>query len=51
MKRMLLVAMGIGAAMTYFFDPETGERRRKEMRKRFEKMKKMGRKAKLEAGL
>jgi hypothetical protein len=48
---MFLVAMGIGAAMTYFFDPETGDGRRKELRKRFEKMQKMGRKARLQAGL
>lgn len=51
MKRMLLVAMGIGAAITYFFDREMGERRRKELRKRFEKMQKIGRKARLQAGL
>jgi len=51
MKRMLLLALGIGAAATYFFDPELGERRRKDLRKRIEKVQKAGRKAKLEAGM
>ena len=51
MKRMLLLAMGLGAALTYFYDPTLGERRRKDLRKRMQKAQKMGRKAKLEAGL
>jgi len=48
---MLLLAVGLGAAVTYFYDPTLGERRRKDLRKQVQKMQKMGRKAKLEAGL
>jgi uncharacterized membrane protein (DUF106 family) len=51
MKRMLLLAVGLGAALTYFYDPTMGERRRQDLRKKMQKMQKMGRKAKLEAGL
>jgi hypothetical protein len=51
MKRLLLLAIGVGAAATYFFDPDLGERRRKDMRKRVGRLQKMGRKARLEAGL
>ena len=47
----LMTAVGMGAAAAYLFDPEAGEKRRKELRKSFEKAKKMGRKAKIEAGL
>lgn len=47
----LLIWMGATAAMTYYFDPDRGERRRKDLVKRFEKMRKMGRKARLQAGL
>lgn len=47
----LMTALGLGAAAAYLLDPEAGEKRRKELRKRFEKAKKMGRKAKIEAGL
>jgi gas vesicle protein len=43
--------MGLAAAATYFFDPDRGEQRRKEMRKRFDRMRKAGEKAKLQAGL
>jgi hypothetical protein len=43
--------MGLAAAATYFFDPDRGEQRRKEMRKRFGRMRKAGEKAKLQAGL
>jgi len=43
--------MGAAAAATYYFDPELGERRRKDLRKRVDKMRKLGRKARLEAGL
>ena len=47
----LMMWMGLAAAATYFLDPDRGEQRRKTMRKRFEKMRKAGEKAKLEAGL
>lgn len=47
----LMMWMGLAAAATYFFDPDRGEQRRKEMRKRIDKMRKAGEKAKLEAGL
>jgi cytochrome c556 len=47
----LLMWMGAAAAMTYYFDPEQGEKRRNELRKRLDKMRKMGRKARLQAGL
>jgi len=43
--------MGAAAAATYYFDPELGERRRKDLRQRVDKMRKLGRKARLEAGL
>ena len=43
--------MGAAAAATYYFDPDLGERRRKDLHKRVDKMRKMGRKARLEAGL
>jgi hypothetical protein len=47
----LVMWMGAAAAMTYYFDPERGELRRKDLGKRFDKMRKMGRKARLQAGL
>jgi len=47
----LMVWMGLAAAATYLLDPERGEQRRKDLRKQFGKMKKAGKKAKLEAGL
>ena len=47
----LFIWMGATAAMTYYFDPDRGEKRRKDLLKRFEKMRKMGRKARLQAGL
>jgi hypothetical protein len=47
----LFMWMGATAAMTYYFDPERGEKRRKDLRKRFDKMRKMGRKARLQVGL
>ena len=43
--------MGLAAAATYFFDPDRGEHRRKEVRKRLTRMRKAGEKAKLQAGL
>jgi hypothetical protein len=43
--------MGVAAAMTYLLDPEQGERRRKDLRKQVDKMRKMGRKARMQAGL
>jgi cytochrome c556 len=47
----LLMWMAAAAAMTYYLDPELGEKRRKDLRKRMDKMRKMGRKARLPAGL
>jgi gas vesicle protein len=47
----LMMWMGLAAAATYFLDPDRGEQRRKTMRKRIDKMRKAGEKAKLEAGL
>ncbi len=47
----LMMWMGLAAAATYFLDPDKGETRRKQMRKRIDKMRKAGEKAKLEAGL
>jgi hypothetical protein len=47
----LLMWMSLAAAATYFLDPDRGEQRRKGLRKRFEKVRKAGEKAKLEAGL
>jgi len=47
----LLTAIGLGATAAYLLDPESGEKRRKELRKGIQKAKKMGRKARIEAGL
>jgi hypothetical protein len=47
----LMMWMGLAAAATYFLDPDRGEQRRKEMRKRIVRMRKAGEKAKLQAGL
>ena len=47
----LLMWMGLAAAATYFLDPDRGEQRRNEMRKRVEDMLKAGEKARAEAGL
>ena len=43
--------MGASAAATYYFDPQLGERRRKDLRKRVERMRKATRRARLQAGL
>jgi gas vesicle protein len=47
----LMMWMGLAAAATYLFDPERGEQRRKVLRKQLDKMRKAGKRAKLEAGL
>ncbi len=47
----LMMWMGLAAAATYYLDPDRGEQRRKQLRKRVDKMRKAGEKAKLEAGL
>ena len=47
----LLMWMGLAAAATYLLDPDRGEQRRKDVRKQMEKMRKMGRKARVQAGL
>jgi len=47
----LMMWMGLAAAATYFFDPDRGEQRRKDLRKRVDKMRKVGEKAKIQAGL
>jgi hypothetical protein len=49
MTRLLMWA-GLAAAATYLLDPENGEQRRKNLRKSFEKARKAGRKARIEAG-
>jgi len=47
----LLIWIGATAAMTYYLDPELGEKRRKDLRKRFDRMRKVGDKARLQVGL
>ena len=47
----LLMWMGIAAAATYLLDPDQGEQRRKDLRKQVDKVRKAGRKARLQAGL
>ena len=47
----LMMWMGLAAAATYFLDPDLGEQRRKDLRKRIDKMRKAGEKARLQAGL
>jgi hypothetical protein len=47
----LMMWMSLAAAATYFLDPDKGESRRKDLGKRIEKMRKAGKKAKLQAGL
>ncbi len=47
----LVMWMGLAAAATYYFDPDRGEQRRKDLRKRFHRVRKAGEKAKMEAGL
>ena len=47
----LVMWMGLAAAATYYFDPDRGEQRRKDLRKRFQRVRKSAEKAKLEAGL
>ena len=47
----LMMWMGLAAAATYYLDPDRGEQRRKVLRKRVDKMRKAGEKARLEAGL
>jgi hypothetical protein len=46
-----LMAVGLGAAATYLLDPEAGPARRKQMRKNLDKARKVGRKARVQAGL
>jgi hypothetical protein len=46
----LMMWMGLAAAATYLMDPERGQQRRKDLRKQVDKMRKAGKKAKLEAG-
>ncbi len=45
------MAIGLGAAATYLLDPKMGEERRKQLRKNFDKARKAGRKARVQAGL
>jgi gas vesicle protein len=47
----LMMWMGLAAAATYLLDPERGQQRRKDLRKQLDKMRKAGKRAKLEAGL
>ena len=43
--------MGLAAAATYLLDPDRGQQRRRDLRKRVGKMKKAGDKVRIEAGL
>lgn len=43
--------MGLAAVATYLLDPDRGVQRRKDVRKRLDKMRKAGEKARIEAGL
>ena len=47
----LMMWMGLAAAATYYLDPDRGEQRRKDLRKRIDRMRKTGEKAKMEVGL
>jgi hypothetical protein len=47
----LMMWMGVAAAAMYLLDPEQGEPRRRGLRKRVDRMRRMGRKARLQAGL
>ncbi|MGH7764254.1 MAG: hypothetical protein ACREOM_07545 [Candidatus Dormibacteraceae bacterium] len=47
----LLMWIGLAAAATYLLDPDRGAQRRKDVRKQMGKMRKMGRKARVQAGL
>lgn len=47
----LMMWMGLAAAATYYMDPDKGQQRRKDLRKRFDKMRRAGEKARLQAGL
>ena len=38
----LLMWMGLAAAMTYFFDPDRGEMRRRDLRMRIQRMRSAG---------
>ena len=46
----LMMWMGLAAAATYLLDPDRGEQRRKDLRKQLNKVRKAGKRAKLEAG-
>jgi len=46
----LMMWMGLAAMATYLLDPDRGEQRRKDLRKQLNKVRKAGKKAKLEAG-
>jgi hypothetical protein len=47
----LMMWMGLAAAATYLLDPDRGQQRRKDLRKQLDKVRRAGKKAKLEAGL
>jgi len=47
----LLMWMGLAAAATYFFDPDRGEIRRRQLRQRVDKIRNAGEQTKLETGL
>jgi hypothetical protein len=47
----LMMWVGIAAAAMYLLDPDQGERRRKDLRKQVDKVREMGRKARMQAGL
>jgi hypothetical protein len=43
--------MGLAAVATYLLDPDRGEQRRRDLRKQVDKVRKKGKKARLQAGL
>jgi gas vesicle protein len=47
----LMMGIGLGAAATYLLDPKSGEARRKRLRRGFDRAKKAGHRARLQAGL
>ncbi len=47
----LLMWMGLAVAATYLLDPDRGDQRRKDLRKRIDRVRRAGEKARVEAGL
>jgi len=47
----LIMWMSLAAAATYFFDPDRGELRRRQLRMRIDRMRNTGEEAELDAGV